>query len=118
MESNKMLLQTLESQDMVHKFMLNRGGNRGLTFDAWEGFGNVMVPNTTGAATPSPTPRNTVLPVSSNPKFASDDQFYDGDKILSGDYFKGWNDTYFFQSNAFRNNSDFWTSPFRAPMSK
>ena len=46
------------------------------------------------------------------------EQFYKGDKILTGDYFKGWNDTYFFQSAIFRENNDFWVNPFKPTVGK
>ena len=40
-------------------------------------------------------------------------KFYNGDQILKGDYFKGWNDSYFFQSSVFRENNNFWVNPFK-----
>jgi hypothetical protein len=40
-------------------------------------------------------------------------KFIPGDRILDGDYFKGWNDSFFFQTNLFRNNTSLWHDPFR-----
>ena len=47
------------------------------------------------------------------PKYEPEPKFYNGDQILIGDYFKGWNDTYFFQSSVFRENNNFWLNPFK-----
>ena len=136
------------SQKDVEKFLMNRGGNRGLTFDAWEGFGNTTpvskdyldnfaylnnnssnnvitdLPdiNARPQATPTITPTSlstssqtpSATPVQTfEPKYTFEEKFYKDDKILTGDYFKGWNDSYFFQSSVFRNNADFWVNPFK-----
>jgi hypothetical protein len=95
MDSTSMLLQTLKSQEEVQKFIAARGGNKNNVKDYWEGF-------------------NTQKPAV--PKYEPTEQFYKGDKILTGDYFKGWNDSYFFQSSVFRNNVDFWNNPFKTKL--
>jgi hypothetical protein len=50
---------------------------------------------------------------SDKPKSQFEEKFYKDDRILNGNYFSGWNDSYFFQSSVFRNNSDFWNTPFK-----
>jgi hypothetical protein len=84
---NKMV-NHLMTQKETQNFLINRGGNRGTTFDAWEGFKNT-------------------------PKYEPDEKFYKGDKILEGNYFDGFNDTYFFNSRVFKENNNFWLSPFK-----
>lgn len=101
MDSTSMLLQTLKSQEEVQKFIASRGGNKNNNKDYWEGFNTKSTPT----RTPIPTP-----------KFEPDEKFYKGDQILTGDYFKGWNDSYFFQSSIFRNNVDFWNNPFKTKL--
>ena len=118
------------SQADVQKLLINRGGNREAGIDFWEGFKN-------GKPIPEDMmnglPRNAPQPVVSSylkdrggnrgatkekfenaqpqPKFV-DDEFYKGDKILSGNYFDGWNDTYFFKTSIFRENLEFWQNPY------
>jgi hypothetical protein len=100
------------NQKQTESFLLTRGGNRGTTFDAWEGFednNNNYVPgNNVNTINLASNTNNIQVPYSSQYK-----NFYKGDKILNGDYFKGWNDTYFFQSSVFRQNMDFWINPFK-----
>ena len=98
MDSTSMLLQTLKSQEEVQKFIAARGGNKNNNKDFWEGF-------------QSNTQKKQAIP-----RYEPDEKFYKGDKILTGDYFKGWNDTYFFQSSVFRNNVDFWNNPFKTTL--
>ncbi len=137
------IIHSIMSQKDIEKILINRGGNRGLTFDAWEGFANLPpIPNdyldnlsylgnnssnnnasnstgtesttmpTRSMSTPTTTPFAT--PSQTNePNYTFEEKFYKNDKILTGDYFKGWNDSYFFQSSAFRNNANFWTNPFK-----
>ncbi len=93
---NKSTVQFM-NQQQTEMFLLTRGGNRGKTFDAWEGFKDVNSNNSNNS-------NNDVEP---------SEQFYKGDKILNGNFFKGWNDTYFFQSSLFRENNDFWVNPFK-----
>ena len=82
------------SQVVVSNYLRDRGGNRGPNQSiksAKESFEDTQ-PQT-------------------QPKFV-DDEFYKGDKILSGNYFDGWNDTYFFNTSIFRENLEFWQTPF------
>lgn len=97
------------NQKQTEGFLLTRGGNRGTTFDAWEGFGDSDNMNTMYLASNN-TNQNTSGPVPYADQYKN---FYKGDKILNGDYFKGWNDTYFFQSSVFRQNMEFWINPFK-----
>jgi len=107
------------NQQQTEVFLLTRGGNRGKTFDAWEGFGenendNDNTNNTTMYNMSFNNQKNnTPVPYADQYK-----NFYKGDKILNGDYFKGWNDTYFFQSSVFRQNMEFWINPFKPTVSK
>ncbi len=88
------------TQKQTQSFILNRGGNKMSTpKDFWEGFSN-----------PTPTPSSTKAPISK-----TNVKFYNGDQILAGDYFDGWNDTYFFNTATFRQNLSFWESPFKIP---
>jgi hypothetical protein len=73
-------------------FLLDRGGNCSFTKDLYEGF------------------KDTGVECEKKKEF----QFTPGERILSEDYFKGWNDSYFFQTNLFRNNKSLWHDPFRS----
>jgi hypothetical protein len=141
------------NQQTVQKLLIDRGGNRGMGFDAWEGFSDVMpissVPlnnhsyineltnntvnamdNWTNMNTDFGIPRSLAtnpmgirefVTIKSDPTETSDnksktqfeEKFYKDDRILKGNYFAGWNDSYFFQSSVFRNNSEFWNTPFK-----
>lgn len=71
-------------------FLLDRGGNCSYNRDLYEGFqGGVC-------------------------EKKKEFQFMPGDRILDGDYFKGWNDSFFFQTNLFRNNPSLWHDPFKS----
>ena len=84
------------SQPEVTNFLKDRGGNKGPTRqqnnehpnvpDVIEGFSN---------------------------QSTQEEVFYPGDKILSGNYFDGWNDTYLFNKSIFRDNLEFWVNPFK-----
>ena len=111
MNNNNSIPQFMD-QKQTEDFLFIRGGNRGTTFDAWEGFSddNNTNNNSNTMYMASNGNNNTQGPV---PYSAQYKNFYKGDKILNGDYFKGWNDTYFFQSSVFRQNMDFWVNPFK-----
>ena len=84
-------------QPVVSSYLRDRGGNRGPSQaikSVKENFEN--------------TPQTEQ---STQPKYV-DDEFYKGDKILSGNFFDGWNDTYFFNTSIFRENLEFWQNPF------
>jgi hypothetical protein len=107
------------NQAEVQQFLLSRGGNKKVGVDNWEGFTdfasttptltNITPTPTNTTLTPNPTPQHK----QGTPKYEQEPKFYNGDQILKGDYFKGWNDTYFFQSSVFRENNNFWNSPFK-----
>ncbi len=149
----------IDRQSDVQNILKTRGGNRDLTVDPWEGFGNVskekilkdqktinnmmdsmngLPPDAPQAAVSNflrnrggnkgqslPTPKQTSKPnIKSNNntvkvkepftnKVESDSDFYKGDKILQGNFFDGWNDTYFFNTSLFRENLNFWENPFK-----
>ncbi len=89
------------SQKQTQDFIMSRGGNKNSTpKDFWEGFTN-----------PTTTP-------SKAPVSKTNVKFYNGDQILAGDYFDGWNDTYFFNTSTFRNNLSFWENPFKMTETK
>ena len=139
----------MNNQKDVQKLLIDRGGNRGMGFDAWEGF-NDVIPISSAPLTNhsfiNPLTNNTInsmdnwsnmntdlgIPKSlitapmgrhlvtiksetktDKPKSQFEEKFYKDDRILNGNYFEGWNDSYFFQSSVFRNNSDFWNNPFK-----
>ena len=127
------------SQADVQKLLINRGGNRETGIDFWEGFkGGKPIPEdmlnglprdapqpivssylkdrggNRGPSQPAPTKEkfeNAQTQTQTQPKFV-DDEFYKGDKILSGNYFDGWNDAYFFNTSIFRENLEFWQNPY------
>ena len=99
------------TQKQTQSFIVNRGGNKPSTpKDFWEGFTN---PTSTPTYTPTSTPIATKAPISK-----TNVKFYNGDQILAGDYFDGWNDTYFFNTATFRQNLSFWENPFKTTESK
>ena len=98
------------NQAEIQKFLSSRGGNKKVGVDHWEGF--------TDFATPTPTPNSTQQHKQGTPKYETEPKFYNGDQILKGDYFKGFNDTYFFQSSVFRENNNFWNNPFKNTFQK
>ena len=96
-------LEENANQAVVTNFLRDRGGNRGI---------------------PQPTNINTIGSKNTVEKFAANpdgryntskdsDSFYPGDKILTGNYFDGWNDTYFFNKSIFRDNLEFWQNPYK-----
>ena len=107
------------NQAEIQKFLLSRGGNKKVGIDNWEGFtdfasttptpANTTPTPTNPTTTPNPTPQHK----QGTPKYETEPKFYNGDQILKGDYFKGFNDTYFFQSSVFRENNNFWNNPFK-----
>ena len=122
------------SQADVQKLLINRGGNREAGIDFWEGFkGGKQIPEDMMNGLPRNAPQSVVssylkdrggnrgatkekfenaqTQTQPQPKFV-DDEFYKGDKILSGNYFDGWNDTYFFNTSIFRENLEFWQNPY------
>jgi hypothetical protein len=125
------------SQEDIQKILINRGGNRVSNVDFWEGFKDkkkkatpedmmnglprdapqVVVASylrdrggNRGPSQSIKSPKENFEDVS-QPKYV-DDEFYKGDKILSGNFFDGWNDTYFFNTSIFRENLEFWQNPF------
>lgn len=103
------------NQEEVQKFLLSRGGNKTQGFDNWEGFTDFTdnkIPNPTKDNNLNPTKDNNIIK-KDTPKYEPEPKFYNGDQILKGDYFKGWNDSYFFQSSVFRENNNFWVNPFK-----
>ncbi len=96
-------INSLMTQKQTQEFLINRGGNKNsIPKDFWEGFTN-----------PQPTTQPTKAPINK-----TNVKFYKGDQILEGDYFDGWNDTYFFNTSTFRNNLSFWENPFKMPETK
>ena len=94
-------MNSVMTQKQTQDFLMSRGGNKNSTpKDFWEGFAN-------------PTTSPTKAPVSKK-----NVKFYNGDQILAGDYFDGWNDTYFFNTSTFRQNLSFWENPFKMPETK
>jgi hypothetical protein len=104
MNNNLTDLPPDSNQIIITNFLKDRGGNRGPSmtsskslessnlgnFLTKEGFQNVNIG-----------------------KFEPDEKFYPGDKILAGNYFDGWNDTFFFNKSIFRENLEFWQNPFK-----
>ena len=86
-------------------FFLDRGGNRGLEKDPYEGFKDLKK-----------NEEKKEQKELSEQEFQEQKKFkfYQGDQILSGDYFKGWNDSFFFQTNLFRSDPKFWSTPFKS----
>ena len=100
-------MNSVMTQQQTQQFLINRGGNKNSTpKDFWEGFSNTAKPTSTPTSIPTSAPTKT--PISK-----TNVKFYNGDQILSGDYFDGWNDTYFFNTSTFRNNFSFWENPFK-----
>ena len=106
------------NQEEVQKFLLSRGGNKTQGFDNWEGFTDF--PDNKNTNPTKENNKNNEKNENNNknikkgiPKYEPEPKFYNGDQILKGDYFKGWNDTYFFQSSVFRENNNFWLNPFK-----
>jgi hypothetical protein len=87
------------SQQEVTNFLKDRGGNKGPTKQNNE---HPNVPVVEGFSNQS----------------TQEEVFYPGDKILSGNYFDGWNDTYFFNKSIFRDNLEFWVNPFKEAQNK
>ena len=85
------------AQPVVSSYLRDRGGNRGP---------NQAIKSVRESFEDTPQTEQ-----SNQPKYV-DDAFYKGDKILSGDFFDGWNDTYFFNTSIFRENLEFWQNPF------
>lgn len=114
MDNNLTNLPQNYPQSDVSKFLQNRGGNRGVFLNpkntnapmkyVQEGFADVDIwaPNAT-------------LPPGMG-KFKKEPQFYPGDKILSGNFLNGWNDSFFFQTSVFRENNEFWANPYKEPI--
>jgi hypothetical protein len=160
MNTNTNTDSLLLSQSDVQKILKERGGNRDLKVDPWEGFDNVskekilndkkninnmmnsmngLPPDVSQSAvsnffknrggnkgeslhskpTPTPTQKSTsnssnkIKEKFTNQKAEPDSEFYKGDKILQGNFFDGWNDTYFFNTSLFRENIKFWENPFK-----
>lgn len=99
-------LPAINTADQVYvmvdpnQYLKNRGGNKAPGKDLFEGF--------------ETKPQN-----DKKVKFQEDKEevkFYPGDKILSGNYFDGWNDTHFFQTTHFMNDKEFWQDPFKYNM--
>jgi hypothetical protein len=88
------------SQPEVTNFLKDRGGNKGPTRQQNNEHPNVPV-----------------VEGFSN-QIDQEEVFYPGDKILSGNYFDGWNDTYFFNKSIFRDNLEFWVNPFKEAQNK
>lgn len=90
-------------------FLLDRGGNRGFLKDPYEGFNNVTNRN---------KKENFETNLEDNLENKLEDKkkfkFYPGDQILHRDYFKGWNDSFFFQTSLFRKEPKFWLTPFKS----
>jgi len=84
-------------------FLLDRGGNRGFAKDPYEGFQDLK---------PSSVDLEDKLQEKLEKK--KEFKFYHGDQILSQNYFKGWNDSYFFQTALFRKDPKFWVTPFKS----
>ena len=136
------------TQAEIQKLLLNRGGNKenNGSKDFWEGFTdkkqksslfnnnltNLPHQNSQPEVTnflkdrggnKGPTKQNNEHPnvpvvegFSDQPN--QEEVFYPGDKILSGNYFDGWNDTYFFNKSIFRDNLEFWQNPFKEAQNK
>ena len=102
------------NQEEVQKFLLSRGGNKTQGTDSWEGFtdftDNKNLKNLKNNENKDKNDNNVKKGI---PKYEPELKFYNGDQILKGDYFKGWNDSYFFQSSVFRENNNFWVNPFK-----
>lgn len=134
---------TILTQKDIQNLLLNRGGNKEAspTKDFWEGFTdkkektsfnnnltnlphNNSQPEVTNflrdrGGNKGPTKQNNVHPnvpsvVEGFSNQMDQELFYPGDKILSGNYFDGWNDTYFFNKSIFRDNLEFWQNPFKS----
>ena len=89
-------------QSAVTNFLENRGGNKG------ESLHSKSTPTPQSAKSQS----NNIKEKFTN-KVEQDSDFYKGDKILQGNFFDGWNDTYFFNTSLFRENLQFWENPFK-----
>ena len=98
------------NQEEVQKFLLSRGGNKTPGFDNWEGFTDF---SNNKNHNQNKENKNHNQIEKNIPKYEQEPKFYNGDQILKGDYFKGWNDSYFFQSSVFRENNNFWINPFK-----
>ncbi len=124
MDNNLTNLPKNYPQPEVSKFLENRGGNRGLFLNPK----NAKIISLEPSNTNSPmkyvqegfedidiwTPNATLPPGMG--KFKKEPQFYPGDKVLSGNFFNGWNDSFFFQTSLFRENNEFWANPYKEPI--
>jgi hypothetical protein len=112
---------SIMTQQQTQEFLINRGGNKNSKpKDFWEGFANpqpTSIPTSIPTSRPTSRPTTSVTPTKA-PISKTNVKFYNGDQILAGDYFDGWNDTYFFNTSTFRNNLSFWENPFKMPETK
>lgn len=124
MDNNLTNLPQNYSESNVSKFLENRGGNRGIFLNPK----NAKVISLDPSNTASPMKYvqegfedidiwapNATLPPGMG-KFKKEPQFYPGDKVLTGNFFNGWNDSFFFQTSLFRENNEFWANPFKEPI--
>ncbi len=124
MDNNLTNLPQNYSQSNVSKFLDNRGGNRGIFLNPKNAKVISLDPSNTnspmkyvqeGFADIDIWAPNATLPPGMG-KFKKEPQFYQGDKILGGNFFNGWNDSFFFQSSLFRENNEFWANPYKEPI--